>query len=530
MSSFLLAGSERAPVPGSHSVGRADPAERLEVTLLLRRGSATALADAAAKLHHLERARLRLTRPDFARSFGSSERDVAAVASFARQHGLAVVQRDDARRTIVLSGTVAQAERAFGVALQSFESPAGCYRGRVGTIRLPVELREAVTGVLGLDNRPQASPHVRLHAAGAGAAQAHTPDRIAQLYGFASRAAAGQTIALIELGGGFRPADLRAYFGALGLPVPRVTSVSVDHAKNAPSGNVNGADGEVMLDIEVAGAVAPHARIVVYFAPNTDAGFINAVTTAVHDEKNAPNVISISWGSAESTWTQQARAAFDDALQAAALLGVTVCVASGDHGSSDGVADGHEHVDFPASSPFALACGGTALRTEGGRLIDETAWHDPAPGGATGGGESAYCDLPFWQSGLHLTLAGGVARPLEKRGVPDVAADAAPATGYRIRVDGTDLVAGGTSAAAPLWAALVACANATAGEPLGFVNPAFYAGAHAFRDVVAGDNGGYEASPGWDGCTGLGSPAPGVFERAAAIAVSAEPRAQLAPR
>jgi kumamolisin len=508
-------------------VGRADPSERLEVTLLLRRRSAAAFADAAAKLHRPDRPRLRLSRRDFVETFGSDGRDAAIVAAFADRYGLAVVQRDDARRTMVLSGTVAHAERAFGVALQNFESPGGSYRGRVGPVRLPRDLREVVTAVLGLDNRPQAAPHFRFEQAGAAA---YSPDRVAALYGFEARAAAGQTIALIELGGGFRPADLRAYFGALGLPMPRVTAVAVDHAKNSPAGNPAGPDGEVMLDIEVAGAVAPNARIVVYFAPNTDAGFINAVTTAIHDDKHAPTVVSISWGSAESTWTQQARAAFDDALQAAALLGVTVCVASGDHGSSDGLDDGHEHVDFPASSPFALACGGTALRSEGGRLIQETAWNDPAPGGATGGGESVCFDLPLWQSGLHLTLAGGVARPLEKRGVPDVAADAAPGSGYRIRVDGADVVAGGTSAAAPLWAGLIACANATAANPLGFVTPLLYASSAAFRDVTSGDNGGFEATRGWDACTGLGSPAPGVFDAAAAtVRLRTEAKALLAP-
>jgi len=530
MSTFPLAGSERTQIPGSRSVGRADPAERLEVTLLLRRRAAVAFADAAVKLHRRDRPRLRLGRREFAEHFGSDGRDAAVVAAFADRYGLQVVQRSDARRTVVVSGTVAQAERAFGVALHTFEYADGSYRGRVGAIGLPSDVRGVITAVLGLDNRPQAKPHFRLRAAGPSPGTAYTPHEVAALYGFAGVAAPGETIALIELGGGFRPADVRAYFGQLGLPVPRVTAVSVDHAKNQPSGSASGPDGEVMLDIEVAGAVAPQARIVVYFAPNTDAGFINAVTTAIHDEKHAPSVVSISWGNSESAWTQQARAALDDALAAAALLGVTVCVASGDHGSSDGLDDGHEHVDFPASSPFALACGGTRVETAGAALTGETTWSDPPPGGASGGGESTCFDLPSWQSGLALTLTGGVSRPLEKRGVPDVAADAAPDSGYRIRVDGADVVAGGTSAVAPLWAALIACANAAAGAPLGFVNPRFYAGGAAFRDVIRGDNGGYAATQGWDGCTGLGSPAPDVFADAVPVDVKNDPRALLAPR
>src|SRR5487761_598338 len=120
-----------------------------------------------------------------------------------------------------------------------------------------------------------------------------------------------------------------------------------------------------MLDIEVAGAIAPAAAIAVYFAPNTDAGFLDAVTTAIHDDVRKPSVISISWGGPESTWTQQAMSAIDQAFQAAATLGITVCVAAGDSGSTDGVSDGSNHVDFPASSSGVLACGGTSLRASG---------------------------------------------------------------------------------------------------------------------------------------------------------------------
>ena len=122
-----------------------------------------------------------------------------------------------------------------------------------------------------------------------------------------------------------------------------------------------------MLDIEAVGAIAPQANIAVYFGPNTDAGFLDAITTAIHDTTNKPSVISISWGGPESSWTQQSLTAFDSAFQAAAAMGITVCVASGDNGSSDGVQDGADHVDFPASSPHVLACGGTSLKVSGKR-------------------------------------------------------------------------------------------------------------------------------------------------------------------
>ena len=226
-------------------------------------------------------------------------------------------------------------------------------------------------------------------------------------------------------------ADLNAYFSGLGIAsAPKVVAVSVDHGKNHPTGDPNGPDGEVMLDIEVVGAVAPQANIAVYFAPNTDAGFLDAVTTAIHDATNKPSVISISWGGPESSWTAQSLSAFDDAFQAAAAIGITVCVASGDNGSSDGATDGGDHVDFPASSPHALACGGTRLEAAGGAVSAELVWNDGAQGGAGGGGVSSVFALPAWQDGLHTTKTSGGDAVLNMRGVPDVSGDADPQTGY----------------------------------------------------------------------------------------------------
>ena len=261
-----------------------------------------------------------------------------------------------------------------------------------------------------------------------------------------------------------------------------------------------------MLDIEVVGAIAPNANIAVYFAPNTDAGFLDAITTAIHDTTNKPSVISISWGGPESSWTQQAMTAFDSAFQAAAAVGITVCVASGDNGSSDGVTDGADHVDFPASSPHALACGGTNLQVSGNEISGEFVWNDGAQGGSGGGGVSSFFALPAWQDGLQTTKTSGSIGPLTMRGMPDVCGDADPETGYNVRIDGTDTVIGGTSAVAPLWAGLIARINATNGRPVGFINPTLYATPTALHDITQGNNGDFEASPGWDACTGLGSP------------------------
>jgi kumamolisin len=244
----------------------------------------------------------------------------------------------------------------------------------------------------------------------------------------------------------------------------------------------------------------------VYFAPNTDAGFIDAVTSAIHDTTNKPSVISISWGSAESTWTAQAMTAMDDAFQAAAALGVTVCVASGDNGSNDNVGGSTDHVDFPASSPFALGCGGTSLRASKNVISSELVWNDGSGGGATGGGISDFFPSVPWQAGISAKLSSGKSKSLGNRGVPDVAGNADPETGYTIRIDGTDTIIGGTSAVAPLWAGLIARINQSAGSALGYVNPDLYQNQQALRDITQGNNGDFAAAAGWDGCTGLGSP------------------------
>jgi kumamolisin len=244
----------------------------------------------------------------------------------------------------------------------------------------------------------------------------------------------------------------------------------------------------------------------VYFAPNTDAGFLDAVTSAIHDTAHRPSVVSISWGSAESSWTQQAMTAMDEAFQAAAAMGVTVCVASGDSGSSDGVSDGTGHADFPASSPHAIGCGGTTLYAAQNRISSEVVWNDGTSGGASGGGVSSVFATPAWQAGLSVKRSNGASATLTQRGVPDVSGCADPETGYNVRIDGTDTVIGGTSAVAPLWAALVARINQLNGSAVGFLNARLYQQAGALRDITQGNNGEFAATSGWDACTGLGSP------------------------
>ncbi len=511
-----LAGSQRTAVPGSRVIGPAHPLKRIEVTLLLRPRDAIPqnILLATMSAGSLGQ-RPYLTREQLAADHGASSEDIRKVVAFAHANHLAVVETSLARRSIWLAGTVDQMSAAFGVRLEEYDHPGGgTFRGRTGSILIPADLKDIVVGVFGLDNRPQAQSFFRIrttksgqqHQAAATTNTQFTAPQIAHLYDFpANLDGTGQCIGIIELGGGFKTADLKAYFSNLGLTTPTVTSVSVDGGSNTPTNNADGPDGEVMLDIEIAGAIAPKAKIVVYFTANTSQGFLDAITQAVHDTVNKPSVISISWGGPESNWTGQAFEQFDQAFQAAAAIGITVTVAVGDNGSSDGVDDGQAHVDFPASSPNALACGGTTLNASTTTISSEVVWNDPN-GGATGGGISDQFPVPDYQQNAGIPPSANSSKNVG-RGVPDVAANADPATGYVVRVDGEDAVVGGTSAVAPLWAGLVALLNQSIGKPVGFLNPTLYGldpQSGVFRDITEGNNGAYSAGPGWDACSGLG--------------------------
>jgi kumamolisin len=491
-----LQGTEHTVLPGARAIGPTDPHQLIEISLVLKHRQSLPKPENESKL---------INHADFAGTYGADPAQVDKIRQFARECNLQVLENGDEvrRRTVTLAGTASAMEKAFSVDLNEYEHDEGSYRGHTGPIQIPEEYASFVSGVFGLDNRPVANPQFRYRGAsqafGARASNlSYTPAQVAKLYAFPANAnGAGQTIGLIELGGGYRPADIAQYFHALGLPAPTVKSISVDHGNNRPT-TAQSADGEVMLDIEVAGAVAPGINIAVYFAPNTARGFQDAMSTAIHDQLNKPCAVSISWGGPESTWTTQSMDNFNQVAQEAGLLGITVTVAAGDNGSSDGVNDGKNHVDFPASCPYVLACGGTRLISAKGVITGEMVWNDGAQGGATGGGFSTVFARPAWQ-------ASDVAQP--KRGVPDVAGNADPETGYNILVDGQQMVVGGTSAVAPLWAALALLLSQKLNRRLGFISPTLYTQDDGdFRDITVGNNGAYSAAAGWDPCTGLGSP------------------------
>ena len=503
------------PIPNSdhpaprdcRQVGKTSPGQQITITVILKRTKPLNLADLKGR---------HLTREEYLNTHGATQQAMDQVRALAARHGLTLVHEDRAARRVWLRGTAQQMEQTFGVDLQDYEhtaiKPAGRYfHAFTGKVSVPEPESAVIETVLGLDTRPIARPHIRWRKQAAGAASpkaanvSFTPPQVAAAYDYPTTVnGTGQCIALIELGGGYEDSDIQTYFGQLGITPPTVVAVPVDGGTNSP-GDPNGADGEVALDIQVAGSVAPGARIAVYFAPNTNQGFQDAISAAIHDTTNNPSAISISWGGPESSWAPASLASFDNTIQTAAALGVTVTVASGDSGSSDGVTDGANHVDFPSSSPHVLACGGTQLEISKGVRASETVWDDLSQGGgATGGGVSSYFPLPSWQAGANVPAPNGGGGG---RGVPDVSGDAAPETGYQVLIDGQSAVVGGTSAVAPLWAALVALVNQRNGRNSGFLNPTLYSGGEAnFYDITSGSNGTYKAAPGWDPCTGLGSP------------------------
>jgi kumamolisin len=333
---------------------------------------------------------------------------------------------------------------------------------------------------------------------------------IARLYNFPTELdGEGQTIGLLEFGGGINPTDLKKYFRSAGLQIPNVVVVPVNGAKNDPE-DLN-ATSQVMFDIEVVGNIAPKANIRVYFAPWGATGFVAAIGQAVTDKVS---VLHTSWGESESEWKDDEISHVNNALEDAARRGITITAAAGDDGVTDGEADNRPHVTFPASSPWVLAVGGTSIILNSGQLVSEVAWKMGTGlrmdgGGSTGGGVSEKFPAPDWQSALSPS-----SRSDSKvgRGVPDVAATAD--ANVVVRFAGTEQKNGGTGMSAAIWAGLIALLDQGLGHQLGYFNPRLYqeiGPAGVLRPVTKGDNGvahvqGYMAGPGWNPVTGWGTP------------------------
>lgn len=521
-----LPGSQRSLLPDSRSAGPVDPTEVASIIVRVRSSAKPRALEAAVKKLYAQPVGKRryLTHEQLASKYGAAADDLDAVEHYALRHNLSVSGRSQRQRRIVLTGKLRDLLSAFRADVRLFHHPSGSYRGRHGEIYVPKKLSGIITGIFGFDTRRKHKVTHRFRAMALQAkSQGMTGIDFARRYNFPTTYQGrtlngeGQCIAIIELGGGFSNSDLDIYFQSLGLPSPNVTAVSVNNGINHPT-PTGEADGEVLLDIEVAGAVAPKAKLAVYFAPNEGSGFLDAISAAVHDSERKPSVVSISWGGPEDPAEKQSLDAFHELFVEAAALGITICAASGDHGVAD--LDGHYwdkkiHVDHPACDDYVLACGGTQIDAKSGK---DVAWNDGHPfnfppyggGWAGGGGVSALFPLPAYQkkAGVPASIAPS---KHHGRGVPDIAMSA---DDYRVRVHGQDQISGGTSAVAPLMSALVVLLNQAKKKNVGFLNPLLYAKAKSgiVKDVTSGNNGiagsvkGYQAKVGWDACTGLGTP------------------------
>jgi kumamolisin len=554
-----IPGSNRSAVPNAKLVGKSDYKAKIKVSIYARL-KPTLGGGIRSKLDELNTKlpaqRDYLRGSAFNAVFGADPADLDKIAQWAKANKLEVLNSSVPKRRVLVQGTIGDFCRAFGTALNEYVHPErGRFRGRVGPLHLPEDLSGIVQGVFGLDTRPVGRSRnrranfepVKVEAVrskekskrrdkasaipASPFAGAFFPPTVAQLYKYPQPDdGPQQNVAIFAFNGGGSPdprggyslTSLKNYYeNVLGGQTPTIKDVVVqgpgnDPGPDTPASSRHGdATGEVMLDMCVVGSVAPDANIFMYFTEFTSQGWVDALHEAITDN-NDISVISISYGNPEDdpegAWTAMGVQLVNQAFQAAAAKGITVCCAAGDDGSSDQVATG-AHVDFPASSPFALGVGGTKLVATAETpptIQSETVWNETMQSdGATGGGVSAVFTKPTYQDSVNVPLSANPPHNVG-RGVPDVAAVADPLTGVVvIRIDAQHLEPiGGTSAAAPLWASLVVRLNRGLNARCGFLNPSLYENSFrgAFRDINVGNNGAYAAAPGWDPCTGLGSP------------------------
>src|SRR5579859_281902 len=526
-SHVALPGSKRGKDPNATKIGEIDSSQRIEVTLGLA-GPKLPGAD--------EYVGERLTPAELAQKFSTNREDADKVENSLKKYGLKVEDVSLPSRSMRVSGSVKAMEAAFKPGMVLMHSAVqGDYRGRQGTIMIPNELKGIVTGVFGLDQRRMAR---RKRAATSSASAATSlsplgPADLEQRYNFPPGDGAGQEIAIAEFGGGYFADDATAYCNKFGRPVPNIRAIAVD----APAFTLQqilalpkqqrmdqlDTSIEVMMDVQVIAGLCPKANISVYFSTFDQKGWVDLLNTVIAAK---PAVLSISWGLAEDDpgWSGSAISAINDRLNTARLLGITTCISSGDDGSGDQINDGKAHVDFPSVSPFALSVGGTMLQGTSSAVQEVTWWESPGRrtgngGGSSGGGVSTLFARPTWQNVKVTSLNKG---SIDGRVMPDVSALAGEPL-YDLIFLGKAQPNGGTSASAPLWAALLARVNASlpAAKQQRFVTPLLYTktpsgatvGAAGSRDIATGNNAshpqpgkGYRAKAGFDAVTGWGVP------------------------
>jgi kumamolisin len=515
-----LPGSARPTPSGAERGADVSPDAPIDVTVAL---AGSPLPEPAAGAP--------ISRDELLRDHGADPATVRRVTEVLEGFGLTVHEVSTLTRSLRVKGTAAQMEAAFHPGLAMYRSSdQGEFRGRTGELQIPAQLDGLITGVFGFDQRRVARR--RLSSGAVPLTQPVTPAQLAEHYNFPGAQGVRQTVAIAEFGGGYFADDLTAFCAKQGTAVPTVTPFSINGApvltlaeieKLPQQQRTEHLDDsiEVNMDVQIVAGLVPGADLVVYFASFDQQGWIDLLNEVIAGTPANAVTLSVSWGLAEDdpSWSKAALQAIDQRLQAAAALGITVCVAAGDDGSADQENDGRAHVDFPASSPHALAVGGTML--DG--ATDVVWWETPGErtdsgGGATGGGVSVEFPRPSWQT---VTVASLNPGSIDGRVVPDVAALAGPPL-YDLVFMGKDSPNGGTSAATPTWAALIALIAGNPEKPWkpSFLPPLLYAhgpdgktvGATGCVDVTSGNNTsstlgkGYQAGPGFDAVSGWGVP------------------------
>ena len=590
MAEKLISIKGSVPLNKHKLVGPADPKERIEITIKLRRKSEKGLPTLEEFV--AGKRSKGITRQELAERYGATREDAATVQHWAVRQRLSVSSVNVGLRQMHLVGSVEAMSRAFGVKISMYQhSRTGThFRCPEGEIHLPQNLVPIIVGVFGLNDMPIVIRHiVRVGQRATSMSPKEMfpgsfyPDEVAKLYNFPPTQGAGQRVAILEFGGGFDQSVLADYFtNNIGLPTPpTVNGISVLGTVIQVDKDIT---GEVYLDIEVIGAMAPKATIDVYFAPFTGEGFLNAVDQAIHNDDYA--AVSISYGFDEDTrgtandpgWPMLNQN-IDESFRDASAVGIPVFVSTGDQGSSSlrgelsnqwevTVYSKTVHAGYPATSPYATAVGGTMLYAENGTISKEVVWNELGAvqigpyyvsgatgdavqkegkyylGGATGGGVSdRYKQVPTYQSNAGITPQSANKPSVKGRGIPDVAGNAGATTGYLVsQPPGSQYPiapVGGTSAAAPMWAALMACVRESLSTSFGGKVPVFFLNdfvyacgkTNVFKDIVGGreityqPNGnpvlgaftpignnrstlanGYSAQTGYDLCTGWGSP------------------------
>jgi kumamolisin len=526
---------------GSTRVGPLDPAHPINLTVVLAQKSPIPPIHSAAVSTHDNGNSTTLTSPrlmthtQLRETHGVALGAVETVRAFADHHGLTVTEVAANRRAIRISGPASAVERAFKTKLEEFDHNGVRFFAPSGSVEAPDSWQGMVEMILGLHNSRHSQP--RRRSSLCSLQPTATVHDLARAYQFPEGlTGAGQTIGLIEFGGGFHLEDIEHFCHHLRIPLPRISVVKVGKGDNRPASHaavhefmevLNGklamaagaaesdsfidaqSTAEVTMDLEILAALAPAAHIVVYFAPSDEQGLYQALSHAVHDEENKPDVLSISWSFPEHTVTKAKIDALEALLCEAAHLGISICASSGDGGAMNGAKEGPPSVNYPASSPNCLSCGGTSGLITPTKVENEVVWNTTHFGvhGASGGGISTRFHLPAWQKAAQVP-AGPAGTP--GRGVPDVAGLADPRYGCEMLMAGHTFASAGTSAVAPMWAALIARINQALGRRCGHLHPYLYeAGKQehaALRPILKGHNGYYKAGEGWNPCTGYGTP------------------------